>query len=86
MLEFYYITKTFQSQMEQESLFVSKITHPYPLDTGHKLNVNMTFRRRPGHIMYLHLPLVSRGTSISVFLSIVCTTESGLLGVTTEIT
>ena len=86
MLEFYYITKTFQSQMEQESLFVSKITHPHPLGTGHKLNVNMTFRRRPGHIMYVHLPLVSRGTSISVFLSIVCTTESGLLGVTTEMT
>ena len=36
--------------------------------------------------MYVHLPLVSRGTSISVFLSIVCTTESGLLGVTTEMT
>ena len=77
MLEFYYITKTFQSQMEQESLFVSKIT---------QLNVNMTSRRRPRHIMYVHLPLVSKGTSISVFLSIVCTKESGLLGITIEMT
>ena len=85
-MEFYYITKTFQSQMEQESLFISKITNPHPLGTGRKLNVNMTFRRPPVHIMYNHLPLVSRATSISVFLSIACRTESGLLGVTIEMT
>ena len=29
------------------------LVSPYPLDTGRKLNVHKTFRRRPGRLMYV---------------------------------
>ena len=35
------------------SLISSALEDMYPVDTGRKLNVNKTFRRRPGCVMYV---------------------------------
>ena len=48
---------------KSRELFPQKVRSD-PLDTGRKLNVHKTFRRRPGRLMYVHFMSCVQGVDV----------------------
>ena len=59
-----------------EFSFTLKIV--YPVDTGRKLNVHKTFRRRPGRLMYVQFTFCVYGVTTSHFYKKAMQCESNL--------